>query len=1294
MYKAFSSRNIVVMSSVVVEVARQVGESAATPWWISQKVAWEEQIQEAQTSSELQSNVDKLVTQAVDWAVFGSLLQSSFQETDCIEAPALEIAQSITSTEPLDQQEQVALSNGISGTSSEYREEAEDGAHNEIECTGMMRDASSTSATLICVENRQAQFIPTVEETLLGEGQYESTFQGNRSLGFEKKKYGCAQPTKEDFLGLEACVAEIRVDAPELPVHPVSSFVDSAQPQEMKDQDQSKQTHMVFAKEQDSHAEIGESSADMAKALQIKDQDQFRQTHILFAKEQGSQVNMGESFADVAQAQHMKDGDQSTQSHMYSAKGQGSQVEVGGSFAVIGQAQQMKDQDQSSESHMYSANEQRTSQVDIGESFADVAQAQQMKDQGQSSESHMYSAKEQGTSQVEIGESGADIVQVQQTEEQDRSSQRQMLSAMMKGLQVEIGESFSYIAQTQQTKEQDQSSQSHMFSAKEQGSQVEIGESFSYIAQTQQMKDQDQSSHSHMLSANEQGSQVEIGESSSYIAQSQQMKDQAQSMQTHMRPSMEQGSLTEMRELFADIAQAQQMKDQHQSSHSHMLSEESFADIAEPQQVKDQDQSSESHMLSAKNGSQAEIGESLCYITQAQQMKCQSQSMQSHMLCVTEQGSQVQMGKSFAYIGQARSSYNQSSQLEIGESFVDIAQVQQTKDQDESRENQDSQVQIGEFFADTAQVQQMKDQDQSNDSHMLSEESSANIAQLQQTNEDQSSQSCALSVKEQGLEMRESLADIVPAQQMKDQDQSRQSHLVSGELCADIAQAQQMKDQDQSKQSDMLSGDLFADIPQGQQMKDQAQSMPSKMLSAKEQCSHVETGETGESFVDITQGQQVKHQDQLRQSHMLSAREQGSQAEIEFCGREENVLQCANEAFESALANYLTESKFQKKFPGSSQQITLFDSMKAKYAQDDDYMQVYVFMQKDKRRLSAARTCVSKYSRYSILDGFLYFNKRLCVVKDDSIRISLIRQYHTSAGPKHLNAESTVNKLKYAFFWPNVRSHVQKYVRSCTVCHKIKNVSIQQEKPSPAFAPLMNPWERVITKLIHGVPVSLQGHDCIFVIVDIMSKQAHFVACKKNSSVEEISQLYFWEVVRLHGIPRVFVADDAIVFKSEFWRSLWESFGATIELDFSHCEKDYDLKTLEDLIKSYTNSQQQHWQTNLHLFEFMYNNSGFPSSGISPFKALYGHDLCLPSPSLFAANANDEMSEFVTNIAKFLHVVQSTHVSSSKKYWKSVDTTQDPQVLQAGNGEVLEMKSKMLPAAYPNTRKRKFGDRP
>ena len=140
------------------------------------------------------------------------------------------------------------------------------------------------------------------------------------------------------------------------------------------------------------------------------------------------------------------------------------------------------------------------------------------------------------------------------------------------------------------------------------------------------------------------------------------------------------------------------------------------------------------------------------------------------------------------------------------------------------------------------------------------------------------------------------------------------------------------------------------------------------------------------------------------------------------------------------------------------------------------------------------------------------------------MRLSILDESHGGTLGGHFGEAKTLALVKANFFWPKLEKDIARFVKKRVVCMMAKTHGNNAGLYTPLPVPNM-PWEEVSLDFVLGLPRTQRNKDSILVVVDRFSKMAHFVPCSKSNDASHVADLYFKEIVRLHGIPKTMCND-------------------------------------------------------------------------------------------------------------------------------------------------------------------------
>lgn len=282
-------------------------------------------------------------------------------------------------------------------------------------------------------------------------------------------------------------------------------------------------------------------------------------------------------------------------------------------------------------------------------------------------------------------------------------------------------------------------------------------------------------------------------------------------------------------------------------------------------------------------------------------------------------------------------------------------------------------------------------------------------------------------------------------------------------------------------------------------------------------------------------------------------------------------------------------------------------------------------------------------------DGLWCFHDCIYVPLIPDLCCRIVEQHHDLKIGGHAGRWKTHKLISHSYWWPNMLRYIGQYCKACNLCLRTK---APRRKPFCELHPLEIPkacWDIVSVDFITELPI-LHEFNATMVVVDSVSKRAHFIPTQTTVMALGSAQLYLQHVWKLHSLPWSTLSDHGPQFVSEFMCELYCLLGITILSSTTyHPQTDGQMEwvnqELEQYICIFINEWQDNWDTLLPLGAFMYNNHIHSTTQHSPFFVNTGQHPCMgfepdQQPSKleaineFAAWMKSTLDEVCTALAK------------------------------------------------------------
>ncbi|GJU69537.1 putative reverse transcriptase domain-containing protein [Tanacetum coccineum] len=287
-------------------------------------------------------------------------------------------------------------------------------------------------------------------------------------------------------------------------------------------------------------------------------------------------------------------------------------------------------------------------------------------------------------------------------------------------------------------------------------------------------------------------------------------------------------------------------------------------------------------------------------------------------------------------------------------------------------------------------------------------------------------------------------------------------------------------------------------------------------------------------------------------------------------------------------------------------------------------------------------------------DGTLCLHSRSWIPCYGDLRSVIMHESHKSKYSIHPGSEKMYQDVKKLYWWPNMKA---------------------------------------------DIATSSQGFDTIWVIVDRLTKSAHFLPIRENDPLDKLARLYLNRIVARHGILASIICDRDGRFTSNFWRSFQKALGTDISMSTEYHPKtdgqsERTIQTLEDMLRACVIDFGKGWVKHLPLAEFSYNNSYHSSIKAAPYKALYGQKCRSPVCWAEVGEAQLTGPELIQETTEKIVLIKQRMQAAQDQQKSYADRKQKPMEFEIGDRVMLKVSPKVHHTFHVSNLKKCYTDEP
>ncbi|KAM1172602.1 hypothetical protein ACFX2G_023167 [Malus domestica] len=330
----------------------------------------------------------------------------------------------------------------------------------------------------------------------------------------------------------------------------------------------------------------------------------------------------------------------------------------------------------------------------------------------------------------------------------------------------------------------------------------------------------------------------------------------------------------------------------------------------------------------------------------------------------------------------------------------------------------------------------------------------------------------------------------------------------------------------------------------------------------------------------------------------------------------------------------------------------------------------------------------STLGKYTVENGFLLYKKRVVLSPHSEWRSKILEEHHCTPSAGHQGVLKTYHRIKRSFYWQGMKKDVQHYVADCQVCQQNK---VETIAPPGLLQPLPIPqriWTDISMDFIVGLPLC-KGKSVILVVVDRLSKSAHFIAMAHPYTAITVAQSFVDNVLKLHGMPSSVVSDRDPIFISAFWKELFKLQGSKLCISSGyHPQSDGQTEVmnrcLETYLRSFVGGQPRRWVQWLPWAEWCFNTSYHSSAKFTPFELVYGFPPPQIIPYEFGTARVATVEQSLLERDKILSVLKHNLQMAQNRMKVQYDKKRSERQFEVGDSVYLKLVPYQLQALAPH----------